>query len=50
MLLRAVDVTPEAAGAFVVTALARSAEALRAGALVTIDETARRTRALPLPS
>ena len=46
--VRGPDITPSAIGGLVVSALRQSLPELRAGALVTIDATARRTRSLPL--
>lgn len=46
--LRAADVSPEAIGAHVVTALQQMAEHLDAGALLTVDPARARLRLLPL--
>lgn len=46
--LRTRDVLPDAIGALVVDVLARHADALAAGALVTIDVVGARVRILPL--
>jgi len=46
--VRTSDVTPQAIGQLVVSALRQSTEALRIGALITIDASTRRTRILPL--
>ena len=46
--VRTSDVTPLAIGPLVVSALRQSIDALRAGALITIDASTRRTRILPL--
>ena len=46
--VRTSDVTPEAIGELVVSALRQSLVDLNAGALLTIDAAARRTRVLPL--
>jgi predicted nuclease of predicted toxin-antitoxin system len=46
--LRARDVTPQGSGSLILEALASWETELRQGALVTIDETSRRARILPL--
>ncbi|MCX6545865.1 MAG: DUF5615 family PIN-like protein [Acidobacteria bacterium] len=46
--LRARDVTPDGSGALILEALTSWETELRQGALVTVDETSRRARILPL--
>ncbi|MBI5108819.1 MAG: DUF5615 family PIN-like protein [Rhodocyclales bacterium] len=48
--IRADDVSPDAIGSQVVTALLQMATELEAGALLTIDPNRTRLRVLPLPS